>query len=284
MLDSALARLGRAFGKPPGWERVVRALAPPASFAGGGLLRTTTVEGYRFDVDRGTLIGWNVHFFGEYEPEVRREIRALLGPGGTAIDVGANVGWHTLLMASVVGPTGRVIAVEPNPTTRGRLSAVLEANGFVQVTVESRALADRPGTTGFDAPPAGDEWDGTGHLVRNADESPSRVTCTTIDALCRERGLEGVALVKIDVEGWETAVLRGGRDLLADHRPAILFEYDPAYVSRCGSTGDELSDLLAGADYRLFWLRPRHGRQAVGRLPCRYGNFLALPAGRVTHE
>jgi FkbM family methyltransferase len=279
-LSDALARVGRTFGKPPGWERLVRAIAPPASCAGDPLLQMTTAEGCRFAVDRGTLIGWHLYFFGDYEPEVRREIRAALHPGGTAIDVGANVGWHTLLMASLAGADGRVVAVEPNPTTRERLEAAVAANGFVQVQVESRALADRAGSAAFEAPPAGDLWDGTGRLVRDASAGTSRVACTTLDALCEERGLDRVSLVKIDVEGWEAAVLRGGRRLLAECRPAVIFEYDPAYVSRCGSSGEELSQLFLDAGYRLFALPPRRARHTVDRLADRDGNFLAVPAER----
>lgn len=276
-LDDAFARVSRALGKPPGWERVVRALAPPQQFASHGLTLAIAPEGYRFTVDRGTLLGWSIHFFGDYEPEVRREIRRLLDRGATAIDAGANVGWHTLLMASIVGPAGRVIAVEPNPTTRARLASAIEANRFSQVTVESRALSDRAGPAGFEAPPAGHVWDGTGRLVRDAGPNAPQVHCVTLDDLAAEHALDNVALVKIDVEGWELAVLRGGRRMIESSRPVILFEYDPAYVSRCGGSGDELSDLLFGAGYRLFALRPRRAARAILRLVDRGGNFLAVP-------
>ena len=65
-------------------------------------------DGYVFPVDRGTLLGWYVHFFGTYEPEVQEQIKEILYPGSISMDVGANVGWHTLLMAQLAGPGGKI--------------------------------------------------------------------------------------------------------------------------------------------------------------------------------
>jgi FkbM family methyltransferase len=282
-VDDALMRIGRVIGKPPGWERFVRALAPPSRFVGGALHPTPMAEGYVFPVDRGTLIGWNVHFFGSYEPEVRAQIKRWLAPGQTAVDVGANVGWHALLMASIVGPGGRVYAFEPNDSTRARLTAAIDANGSSQISVDPRALSDRIGTAGFQAPQAGEVWDGTGRLT-SAPAGSSRpdasVECVTLDAFVKERGIESLALVKIDVEGWELSVLRGARRTLETLCPAIVFEYDPAYVARCGGSGAALTACLADAGYVLFQLDPRRAPLAVPRLGEAGGNFLALPGGR----
>jgi hypothetical protein len=68
MIDEALARIGQVIGKPPGWERVVRAIVPPQRYANEGLDLVRQSDGYVFPIDRGTLIGWTIHFFGAYEP------------------------------------------------------------------------------------------------------------------------------------------------------------------------------------------------------------------------
>jgi FkbM family methyltransferase len=274
-VDRALVRIGRVIGKPPGWERVVHALAPPARFTGGGSLSTPIPDGYTFPVDPGTLIGWNVHFFGSYEPEVRAEIKRRLRPGDTGVDVGANVGWHALLMATLVGPAGRVFAFEPNDSTRARLDAAIRANHLEQVVVDPRAVAGRSGAGTFDAPPAGAFWDGTGRLTRDA-AGGRVVECVTLDAFVADQGIDRLAFVKIDVEGWELSVLRGAAHTLNTLGPAVVFEYDPAYVARCGGSGDELAACLADAGYRLFALDPRRPPAAVASLPDRGGNFLAL--------
>ena len=294
MLDVTLVRIGQLIGKPPGWERVVRALAPPMRFANSGVRPSQQPDGYVFPVDRGTLLGWSVHFFGTYEPEVQTEIRRYLKPGGIAIDVGANVGWHTLLMAARAGSTGRVYAFEPNDSTRRRLVSAVEANDLAHVTVDGRAVADLVGASGFQAPLAGHVWDGTGRLiaapaqerregreVREGQEPRERQTmaieCTTLDAFVAERHIEQLALVKIDVEGWELSVLRGARHVLKVLRPVVVFEYDPAYVSRSGGAAEDVTRCWSDADYELFALDPRRPPALVARLGDRGGNFLALP-------
>ena len=273
MFDSALVRIGQAIGKPPGWERVVRALAPPARFAGGEPRTVEVADGYTFPVDAGTLIGWAIRFFGTYEPEVRDQIRRRLGTGDVAIDVGANVGWHALLMAAIVGPRGRVFAFEPNPTTRARLERAVAENGFTQISVEPFAVSNRCGAAGFDAPAAGQFWDGTGRLTG---DGSSQVECVTLDAFVAERTLGRVALVKIDVEGWEPAVLAGAERVIAD-RPLVLFEYDAAYIARCGGSGAALAAWLRSRGFELFRLSPRRPPAAVDGLGDTGGNFMAVP-------
>jgi FkbM family methyltransferase len=294
MLDVTLVRIGQLIGKPPGWERVVRTLAPPMRFANSGVQASQQPDGYVFPVDRGTLIGWSVHFFGTYEPEVRTEIRRHLKPGATAIDVGANVGWHTLLMAARAGPAGRVYAFEPNDSTRRRLVSGVEANDLTQVTVDRRGVADRVGASGFQAPPAGHVWDGTGRLIgepaqdrregqeRQDGQEPrdgqtTAIECTTLDAFVAERHIDRLGFVKIDVEGWELSVLRGARHVLSALRPVVVFEYDPAYVSRSGGAADDVTRCWSDAEYDLFALDPRRPPALVARLGDRSGNFLALP-------
>jgi FkbM family methyltransferase len=300
VIDRALVRIGHVIGKPPGWERFVRAIVPPQRYANDDLDLVRQADGYVFPVDRGTLIGWSVHFFGAYEPEVRDEIRRRLQPGDTALDIGANVGWHTLLMATRVGPGGRVYAFEPNPSTRERLEHAVAINRLAHVRVDRRAVAERVGQQTFDAPPAGHVWDGTGRLtgepapIRQEPESagaservgsalnridrsdPAIVTCTTVDAFAAEQQIDRIALIKIDVEGLETAVLRGAQRVLETSRPAVVFEYDPAYVGRSGANGAELSAWFHARGYRLYELGPRGGGRPIDLLGSLSTNVLAL--------
>ncbi len=114
-------------------------------------------------------------------------------------------------MATIVGPAGHVYAFEPNESTRERLRGAIDANGLRQVTIDSRALSDRIGITGFEAPQAGDVWDGTGRMTGAPADGGSgmSVECMTLDAFVAERGIDRLDLIKIDVEGWEQTVLRG---------------------------------------------------------------------------
>jgi FkbM family methyltransferase len=154
----------------------------------------------------------------------------------------------------------------------------VHANRLAQIVVEARAAADRPGSRRFQAPQAGDLWDGTGRLVGDQEPRGGAVECVTLDQFTAERELGRVDLVKIDVEGWELAVLRGAIRLLGAARPVVLFEYDPAYISRCGGSGAALTSYLHDSGYRLYGLAPGRPPLAVARLGERDGNFLAVPA------
>src|SRR5947207_555982 len=93
-----LAWLGSRIGKPPGFERLARRLVPMERCA--GLPEICLVrDGMLFTSRLGAPIGWHVALFGTYEPELREIMRALLPLRGVAIDIGANVGWHALLMS-----------------------------------------------------------------------------------------------------------------------------------------------------------------------------------------
>ena len=139
-----LSWVGNRLGKPPGWERVVRLFVSPEKCAGMAEICVVR-DGIIFLAQPFVPIGWHVAFLGTYEPELREIFRAVLPMGGVALDLGANVGWHTLLMARLVGDSGRVLAAEANPSVRLRLQDNLDLNRFGQVEVVPYAIADSEG-------------------------------------------------------------------------------------------------------------------------------------------
>ena len=163
---------------------------------------------------------------GTYEREILRLLQDLLHPGETVIDVGANVGIITVCAARRVGPTGRVIAVEPSPRCIQELIAV--TNDMGNVTVVEAALGDKPGTvelTGWDNP----DHRGLGSVVpghraglaKNWHEGVAlQVPQMRLDELLDEQVGDGgeIALLKIDVEGYEPVVLRGAPNLFGSRR------------------------------------------------------------------
>jgi FkbM family methyltransferase len=249
-----LAWIGQRIGKPPGWERVVRMFASPAKCHDMGEI-CVAKEGVVFIAQPAVPLGWHIAFFGTYEPELREIFRAVLPVGGVALDVGANVGWHTLLMAKLVGADGRVLAAEANPSVRKRLAENLGINRFRHVDVIPYAIADTEGTVEFFGPEAGDASSGDGHVV-SADMSARsgviQVETRRIDALDAVAQIQRLDLIKIDVEGYEWPVLLGAEQTIAKFRPHIVFEFNQNYVARGGGTIQSYAEFFQRHRYRLF--------------------------------
>lgn len=248
-----LAWLGNRLGKPPGFERVVRFLAPPERCAGLGEVCLVR-DGSLFRTRLGLPLGWHIGFFGSYEPELRDIMRAVLPAGGTAIDIGANAGWHTLLMAQRVGARGQVLAVEPNPSVREHLRRNIAVNRLEQIEIVGAALAEAKGTLNFFAPDADDPASASGHVVADAVASPDavRVEASTLDILAAERKLDRLDLVKIDAEGFEWPILQGAQTSIARFRPYIIFEFDQAYAAPGRDSGRLFAEFFRRHRYELF--------------------------------
>ncbi len=180
------------------------------SRATGRALVVPYVAPTRLTLRRGLSSATASFYVGLIDPAEMGFLLHLLRPGDTFVDVGANIGAYTVLAAGVCG--AQTIAVEPAAATRPHLRENLALNGIqALVTVEEAALGDAPGRGRF--------WAGRGATSRLAVDGDAEVSVTTLDAL-------GAAplLLKVDVEGHELAVLRGGSTTLADQglRAAII--------------------------------------------------------------
>lgn len=254
MIAASLARLSRVLGKPPGFERIIRSIFPPEDC---GVLPDTTLEleGTKFIVQPSIPIGWHLYFFGTYEPEMRRLFRKILQPGGFAIDIGANVGWHTILMASLVGNSGKVIAFEPNPSVRYNLELNIQANGLSQVEVKPLALSNTAGSVRFLAPDAHDMSAGDGHILAAGQIQRNEVievVSATLDSIVMSTGIKRLDLIKIDVEGFEWPVIQGAAESIARFRPYIVFEFIDEYLHRGGGSREVIYDFFVQQGYTLY--------------------------------
>ncbi len=233
-------------------HRLGRPGAAPASEA------VRTVEGFLLHVDpTDYAVGHTISLTGVYEPDVTATVRSLLREGATFVDAGANMGWFSMLAAGLVGPTGRVVAVEPNPTNCALARRSAEDNGFSNVQVFTAALADRAGAVAL-------ETDGSNGRVVPVDGPPPEpvpasfvVAACTLDSLLEGAGVAHVDAVKVDVEGAEPLVLLGAAGMLARDRPALVSEFYPLALdsSPWGSAQGYL-DHLRRLGYRLCVIGP----------------------------
>lgn len=250
-----LARLplaGRALGLPLlyGWRR--RWLAPPS---GEAVARLADGRALRCDLEDGTQ---RTMYLGLFEPAETRLVASLVRPGDTVVDVGAHIGWFATLCSRLAGPSGTVIAIEPYEANRRLLLANLELNGCGNVRVVEEALDETAAGQLVLARAGGDSGGAT--ALEWAYDRPEAVRVRTLDGLAGP--LERIDLVKIDVEGWEARVLRGGTEALARTERALIELNEPA-LRKAGSSARDVLGLLAAAGLD----RVRHvGRHGLRRL------------------
>ena len=186
-----------------------------------------------------------------HPPAVHPSVLAFLNPGGVAIDVGANLGEWAVPLARRVGPSGRVLAIEPAPRAAIALDKTLVANALAQAEVIRCAVGDHDGTVEFAAPIATSVRVDTGTArigPAATGQEALKVALRTVDSLAAERCLDRLDLVKIDVEGYERRVLDGAETSLARFLPVLVLETGHEAEGDRGA----IHDRLRGLGYRLL--------------------------------
>jgi FkbM family methyltransferase len=233
---------------PRGRYHVLARLAPASGRFIGRL--AGELGGARYDCDLADLISREVCFTGLYEPPVTRVFTHYARPGAAIADVGANWGYFTLVAASAVGPSGSVLALEPDPRQFDALSRNVALNGFAHVRCVEAAASFSDGRVtlaGF-----ADEEANRG-VSRISDSAQGGrtfdVRAVRLDALVP--GPARVDLVKIDVEGAEDLVLEGMRDGLQSRRyRALILELHPGLLRDRGVDPSICLRGLADLGYR----------------------------------
>jgi FkbM family methyltransferase len=192
--------------------------------------RVTTTAGDTFDADLSSALEWQLWAFGSWEKHFAELFSYLVGAGDRCIDAGANVGVHTIRLARLVGRDGEVIAFEPDPEVVQRTRRNVSLNDLANVRVLDAAASDRDGEMRLFRPNPWDTNRARASLThyRYLTGVSATVPVTTIDAACAGAA---VALIKIDVEGHEAAVVRGAAETISKHAPAIVFEYAPQLLA-----------------------------------------------------
>jgi FkbM family methyltransferase len=205
------------------------------------------VEGTTLDV-----IQRYIYYFGIWEPYVSRFVARRISPGDVVLDIGANIGYMSLLAASAVGPRGRVVAIEASAATYRKLKANLNRNDARQVQAIHGAVADQLGTlTLFHAP---DTNTGMTSLVRDFGEGGEAVQAGPLQHWVAPDDLRRARLIKIDVEGAEAQVLESLLPLAGElsAKVEIVCEISPELVP-----AEQLSRLIErfmSAGFRLYSL------------------------------
>jgi len=206
--------------------------------------------------------------FDHYEPVETRFVTAVVRPGDVFIDVGANVGWFTMLASTLVGEEGRVHAFEPRADTADHLEKSVVLNELQnQVTVHRFALSDAEGhqllvwTRNTENP--------GGSFVVDHVPTPDMEVQPVLLRRLDDLQLERVDFIKVDVEGAEMRVFRGAQTTLERCRPVVLSELSPDMLRRgSDSTPEAVFSLFRTMSYRIFLIDSHdsnlYGKELVG--------------------
>jgi FkbM family methyltransferase len=219
-----------------------------------GPARVKIEPGVSLFLDPSDLVPVTILRTREWQPEIWDSLSSVLAPGSVFLDVGAHIGYFSMKAAVKVGPTGRVVAFEPNPETLMLLRDNVAANKAENVTVEPIACTDREQMLTLYAAPVANT--GISSLARStadisAKEPPRAysVRARRIDDVVRELKLTRLDAIKIDVEGAEAFVLRGAVETLKRFHPKVVMEVDAGHLANMQSTPEDLASILKTAGY-----------------------------------
>jgi FkbM family methyltransferase len=244
-----LARALNGTGYFRGKVRLANLLGRIEGALQGGSGTFPVASGRNLTVDLGDRIQ-RLMWGGAYEPHVVKCLTALLHSGETFVDVGAHIGFFSVIAASAVGETGKVYSFEANPIMFQKLQA--NVSEYPWLTASWRAVWNKSGPLSFSDPQqAGESGWGTVGAVRSGGKMTS-VPAVSLDDWHESIGFSPIRAIKIDAEGSEPFILEGARRLVASARPFLIIELNDVLLRQAGRSNREVADLLRGQEYRIF--------------------------------
>jgi FkbM family methyltransferase len=214
-------------------------------------------DGVTYDLDLSQGIDFAIYLNNIYERQTKAALRKLVSPASLVLDIGANIGAHTLHLAQLVGSAGRVLAFEPTDFAFRKLRRNLDLNPSLASRVEAihcfltaNDEAQVPNAIYSSWPLAKEAGLHAKHLGREMRTESARAR--SLDSLLSERADRKVQLVKLDVDGFECDVLRGATAMLRDTRPIFVMELSPYVLEERGTSLDELLSYFVPNGYAFY--------------------------------
>jgi FkbM family methyltransferase len=246
---------------PNSFKQAIYKFKPLARLIRGGLNRAAPTGLVEVKVAAGDLAGYTIlldmqvdkdYWLGTYEPELQAALRQLIPTGAVIFDVGANIGYVSLLLAKAAGETGKVFAFEALPANVEQLRRNVALNAMdARVSVIDRAVTQVPGPVRFLVHASGGMGKVTGSAGRD-DRVESEITVPgiSLDGFVYGEGNPPPQVVKMDIEGGEVLALPGMRRVLTEARPLMLMELHGPESCRAAW------ETLTAAGYEICWMRP----------------------------
>lgn len=207
------------------------------------------IDGHTMYLDKQDSLWLSIN--GVYEKFETDLVKQEIKRGDVVIDIGANIGYYTLIFARLVGDTGKVFAFEPDPTNFELLRKNIEVNGYKNVVLEQRALSDKVGKIFLEL----SKQNTAGHHISSeprTTENSIQVDAVTADDYFRnfERKIN---FIKMDVEGAESIVLRGMAHILNTSEDLkMMVEYNPEAIRNVGLEPASYLEMLTKSGFRLM--------------------------------
>ena len=204
----------------------------------------------------GIKIRFRAHWFRYFESDYEKEncafLQRTIKPGMDILDIGAHIGFFSVIFSQLTKNSGRIVCIEPTPGTFQYLLETLKINHCKNVTPVQAAVSDKIGSATFYI---SDEYEGnnSNSLV---DKHPLlemngyEVRLETIDNIITSFSLKP-SFIKIDVEGAELDALRGGLSTFSEYKPSLILGLHPAAIQRKGDSLEAIWELLINAGYRV---------------------------------
>ncbi|MYS22582.1 methyltransferase, FkbM family [Streptomyces sp. DvalAA-14] len=242
--------------------------------------------GPRFAVDTQDLIQRYVYLFGVWEPRMTQWLKRRLRPGDTFVDVGANIGYFSVLASQLVGPEGKVVAIEASRAFQDRLAQNARLNGCTNIRAVHTAVSDKQQTLTFIL--ASSNNMGANSIVPydGPAESTFDIEAFPLPDVLEEDEIAKARVIKVDVEGAEGSAVRGMAPLLDRLRPdaEITVEVTPERMAQLGDSVEELLETMRGAGFHVYRLANEY---APASYPAALSGASAVPVrwrGPVTGE
>ena len=207
---------------------------------------TKTIDGITYELDLSTIVHSQIYHYGYWEEDVTNIINKTLHEGMVAFDIGASTGPHTFRMAKLVGKNGKVYAFEPSKALFPKLKKGIELNNFKNIMPENLALSNIEEVKSY-------YMNNLFRLGRQEDYMPPMPTnFITLDDYVKGRKIKKIDFIKLDVDGYETKIIKGGFESIKKFKPVMIVEFAKGCQENYGCTLEELADVLMLLGYNFY--------------------------------
>jgi FkbM family methyltransferase len=261
--------LRRAFFR--GQDRIFNYLFTNHKFKKESIVVKPIEGNFNVCCDTSTWIGSKIVYTGDYEPELKKIFKSIIKKGDHVLDVGANIGFHTLYFAQLVGNKGTVTSFEPVPRNYEALNININLNNYSNINTFNVALSNKKEQIAIDIDLKSTN-PGAYNLFSKGGQT--QINCEIGDEVIVNQKID---FIKIDVEGYESFVIDGLLETIKRNKPKIIFEYDKYYHQKTDRPENYILALLATLGYRFQYIFRNKRKDIEQFKDLVSGNILALP-------